>query len=104
MQPSDVILHASTHQRYSAGDSNFANAQAQKNVREPVEFRPGEDFVVVTIVFRVSRTAVDTAEIAAVRDRNPQVSDLPAEFIEKGHKTLFRLDAIAQTPSFQSPK
>ncbi len=64
-------------------------------MRKPVQLRPGKNFVVVAVIFRIGGTAIDAAEIAAVRDRNAQVSDLPAEFVVKGHGTLFWLDATA---------
>src|SRR5439155_2933198 len=57
-----------------------------------------ENLVVIAIVFRVSRTAVDTAEVAAVRDGDAQVGDLAAEFVVKDHVPSHSLDAI---PSYQ---
>ena len=42
----------------------------------------------IAVIFRVSRAAVDAPEIAAVRDRNAQVGDLPSEFVEKSHATF----------------
>ena len=39
----------------------------------------------VAIIFRIGGAAVDAAEIAAIRDRDAQVGDLPAEFVVKGH-------------------
>ncbi len=70
MQPRDVILHAFADQRLAARDANFADAQSQENSRQAVEFRPGENFVVVAIIFRISRAAVHAAEVAAVGNRD----------------------------------
>ena len=50
-----------------------------KNVREAGEFGPGQNFVVIAIVFRVSGTAIDAAKIAAIGDRNTQIGNLSAE-------------------------
>jgi hypothetical protein len=43
----------------------------------------------VAVILRIGGAAIDAAEVAAVRDRNTQVSDLPAEFVVKGHGTYF---------------
>src|SRR5215470_16754660 len=37
------------------------------------------------VVFRGGRTAINAAKIAAVRHRNAQVGDLPAEFVNETH-------------------
>src|SRR5580658_1747606 len=96
----DVIFHARAHQRLSAGDAYFANAETQKNVRQTVQLRPGENFVMVAVILGVGRATVHAAEIAAVRDRDAQVGDLPPEFVEKSHNKYFRLDVTAaKTPA-----
>jgi hypothetical protein len=41
---------------------------------------------VVAIIFRVSRTAIDAPEVAAVGYRNTQVGNLAPEFVVKGHE------------------
>jgi hypothetical protein len=51
----------------------------------------------VAVILRIGGAAIDAAEVAAVRDRNTQVSDLPAEFVVKGHGTYFWL---ARPPEF----
>src|SRR5580704_15100766 len=85
VKPRDVILDAFTNQRLTASDANFANAEAQKNARQAVELGPGENFVVISIIFRVSGAAIDAAKIAAVGDGDAEVGDLAAEFVVKGH-------------------
>src|SRR5271163_2477772 len=89
VKPRDEVFHANADQRLSARDSYLANAKAQKDVREAVQLRPGENFIVVAVILGVGGAAVYAAEIAAVRDRNAQVRDLPAEFVLEGHHTLF---------------
>src|ERR1700676_5300420 len=88
MQPSDVFFHASANQRLSTRYANLANPQAQENSREPVQFWPGKNLVVIAVVFRIGRSAVHAAEVAAVRNRDAQVRNLPAEFIVKGHEVV----------------
>src|SRR6266850_787421 len=89
----DVVLDAFADERLAAGDADFADAKAEENHGETVELRPGENFVVIAVVFRVGGAAVDAAKIAAVRDGDAQVGDLAAEFVEKGHGPLCLLDA-----------
>src|ERR1700732_3952057 len=89
----NVIFHTCTHQRLSAGNAYLTNAEAQKNVAQPVQLGPGENFAMLAVVFWVRRAAVHAAEIAAVGNRNAQVGDLPAEFVLKGHGLFFWLDA-----------
>jgi len=63
----------------------ICECQAEEDRGETVELRPGENFVVIAVVFRVGGAAVYTAEIAAVRDGDAQVRDLAAEFVVKSH-------------------
>src|SRR5260370_12843788 len=93
VETSDVVLDAFADERLAAGDADFADAKAEKDLGETVELGPGENFVVIAVVFRVSRAAVDTAKIAAVRDGDAQVGDLAAEFVVKGHGPCCLLDA-----------
>src|SRR5579859_2153806 len=99
MEPRNVILDAGADQRFAASDANLANAEAQKNVREPVQFGPGKNFVMVAVILGIGGAAVHAAEVAAVRDRDAQVGDLPTEFVVKGHGTFFCLDTTARIPS-----
>src|ERR1700719_1665902 len=85
MQPRDVILHTFANERLAAGDANFANPQAQENARQAVQLGPGENLSVVAVIFRVGRTAVHAAEVAAVGNRDTQVRNLAAEFVVKVH-------------------
>src|SRR6266852_505894 len=85
METRDVVFNAVADERLTAGDSNFANAEMQEDASEAVELGPGEDFIVVAIVFRVGGAAIDAAEVTAIRDGNAQVGNLPAEFVVKGH-------------------
>src|SRR5207244_13469449 len=71
------------------------NGQAEEGPGQRVEFRAGENFVVVAVGFGIGRAAVDTAEVAAVRDGDAQVGDLAAEFVMKDHTLSHSLDAAA---------
>lgn len=87
MEACDVIFDAIADERLTASDANFPNAEVQEDAGKAVELRPREDFVVVAIVFRVGRAAVNAAKIAAIRDGDAQVGDLPAEFVVKDHNS-----------------
>ena len=85
VQAGDVVFDAFANQRLTAGDADFADAERDEDAREPIEFRPGENLVVIAVVFRIGGTAVDAAKIAAVGDRDAQVGDLAAEFVVERH-------------------
>src|ERR1700745_1567428 len=57
VETSDEVLNAIPNERSPASDTNFANAQTEEDRGEAVEFGPGENFVVITVVFRVGRAA-----------------------------------------------
>ena len=80
-QPRDEILDAGAHQRLAARDANLANAHADEDARQALVFVPCEQLGRRHVRFRIGRAAIDAAEIAAVRDRDPQVGDLAAEFV-----------------------
>ena len=46
----------------------------------------------IAIIFRVGGAAVHATEIAAIRDRDAQVGDLPSEFVVKRHVFKIRID------------
>src|SRR5467141_903750 len=98
----DVVLDAFADERFAAGDADFAYSKAKENPGDTVELGPGEDFIVVAIVFRVGGAAVDAAEIAAVRDGDAQVGDLPAEFVVKGHGLPQYFDAAPRVSGARS--
>ena len=94
VETSDKVLNAIANERLATGDAYFADAEAEKDRGKPVEFWPGENFVVIAIVFRVGRAAINAPEVAAIRDGDAQVGDLAAEFVVKGHGPLHLLDAV----------
>src|SRR6202007_386552 len=59
MEAREEVFEAVAHERFAAGDANFADAQANEDPRKTVEFGPGKDFVVVAIVLRIGRAAID---------------------------------------------
>src|ERR1700704_662533 len=79
------LFHAGPHQRLATRNTHFADTQALKNTRDPIKLRPRQYFVVIAIVFRVRRAAVHAAKITTVRDGDPQIGDLPSEFVVKRH-------------------
>src|SRR5207245_952437 len=85
VEAGDIFLNTFADERFAAGNADFANAKAEEDRGKPVEFWPGENFVMIAVVFRVGRAAVDAPEVAAIRDGDAQVSDLAAEFVVKGH-------------------
>src|SRR5260370_39188935 len=94
VEPSDVALDSIADQRLPAGDTYFADTQAEEDLGETVELGPGENFVVIAVVFRVGGAAVDATEIATVRDGDAQIGNLTAEFVVKGHSPWCLLDAV----------
>ena len=82
--------------RWMRHNADFADAKVEEDSGQAVELGPGENFVVIAIVFRVGGTAVDATEIAAVSDRNSEVGDLAAETVVKGHLGLPKLDASTE--------
>src|SRR5579872_349243 len=84
-QAADEFLYSGANQRFAAGNANLANAKTQKNAGKTFELRPGEDFIVSTIVLGVRGTAIDAAKVAAVGHRNAEIGDLPPEFVVQGH-------------------
>jgi len=85
METSNVVLDTIADERLAAGDADFADAQAQEDAGETVELRPGENFAVIAVVFRVGGAAVHATEIAPIRDGDAEIGDLTAEFVVKGH-------------------
>src|SRR5215468_1994307 len=73
------------NQRLAAGDAHLLNAKVNKNARQAFEFAPGKNLLVLAVVFRVSGTAIDTPEIAAVGDRDSQVGNMASELVMKSH-------------------
>src|SRR5258708_10263686 len=85
MLPRDVIVDAFANQRLATRDANSENPEAQENAGQAVQLGLGKNLVVVEIIFRIGRTAVHAAEVAAVGNRDTQVRNLAAEFVVKGH-------------------
>jgi len=84
---------AAAHQRLAPRNAHLGDAEAHKDARQALEFVPGKNLIVVAVVFRVGGTAIDTAEIAAVGDRDAQVFDLASELVVETH-----LSAINKKP------
>ncbi len=55
-------------------------------------FVPVEQMLGGHVLFRIGRTAIDAAEVAAVGDRDPEVGDLAAEFVSKRHEVIRRCE------------
>src|SRR2546427_5159024 len=93
VETSDVVLDTFADERLAAGDADFADAQAQEDLGQTVQLGPRENFIVIAVVFRVGGPAVDTTEVATVRDGDAQVGDLAAEFVAKCHGPFCFFDA-----------
>ena len=61
---------------------------ADENADHAFVFVPVEQMLGGHVLFRIGRTAIDAAEVAAVGDGDPEVGDLAAEFVSKRHDKL----------------
>jgi len=79
------ILDAGADERLAARDANLANAHADENADEALVLLPLEQLVARHVIFVIGGTAIDAAKIAAVGDRDTQVGDGAAEFVDEWH-------------------
>ena len=91
----DEIFHAGADGGFAASHAHFFDAERFEHAREAIELRPGQDFVMLAIIFRVGGAAVHATEIAAIGDRDAQVGDLPAEFVVKRH-VCFKVTSLVK--------
>src|SRR6266436_5047370 len=49
METRDVVFDTFADERLAASDADFANAQTEEDLGKPVEFGPGENFVVIAV-------------------------------------------------------
>ena len=73
--------HVAPHQRFAAGEAQLANPLAYESAAQPVQLFQAED-----VLLRQERHllghAVNAAEVAPVRDRNPEVGDRATKRID----------------------
>ncbi len=85
----DQDLEIATQQRLSAGDPELLHAELHEHARDPLDLLEREELAArqepVVVPEDLLRHAVDAAEVAAVRDGDPQVANRPAEGVEDGH-------------------
>src|SRR6267154_1021554 len=86
MQPRNVVLYALANQRLATGYTNFSYAQAHEDSRQAIQLGPGQNLIVIAIIFRIGRAAIHAAEIAAVGHRDAQVGNLAPEFVVQEHQ------------------
>src|SRR6266481_2277256 len=86
MQPCNVLFYALPNQRLASGNTNFSYSEAHEDSRQAIQLRPGQNLIVIAIIFRIGRAAIDAAEIAAVGHRDAQVGNLAPEFVVQEHQ------------------
>src|SRR5260221_6215565 len=74
------------NQRFAAGDAHFLDAKTHKDARQAFELWPGQNLIVLAVIFGVGGAAIDAAEVAAVGDRDAEVGDLASELVVKRHQ------------------
>jgi len=80
----DQRHHVASDQRFAAGQPQFPHTLGDEGRAKPVELFEREQ-VGLGQECHVFRHAIEAAQIAAVGDRNPQITDGPAEWV--GHRT-----------------
>ena len=76
-------------QRLAARDPDPAHAEHRKHARETHDFLELQDVLARQPHVLLLRHAVLAAEVAAIRDRDPQAAERPRKAIEKGHAQLW---------------
>ena len=69
------------HQRLAAGQAQLAHAEPHEGAAQPVELLERQDLG-LRQEGHVFGHAIDAAEVAAIRDRDAQVADMPAEGVD----------------------
>ena len=85
-EPLDQHLEVAAQERLAAGDPDLLDAVGDEGAREPLDLLEGEQLLAVHEAVAAAedllRHAVDAAEVAAVRDRDAQVAERPAQGVE----------------------
>jgi hypothetical protein len=93
--PGDVGKHAHqhrelpAHQRLAAGEAHLLHAEAREDAYQPGDLLEGEQLRArqegVVAAEELAWHAVDTAEVASVRDADPQVAQRASTRVEWEH-------------------
>ena len=75
--------HVLAHQRLAAGQPELAHPHPHEGAAQPVQLLQGQDLRLGQ-EGHVFRHAIDAAEVAAVRHRDPKVGDGPPEGVDDG--------------------
>ena len=78
------LVQLGPHQGLAAGEANMGDAQGGKLFHQPGDLFIGEDGAVGQTLHARLRHAVDAAEVAAVRNGNPQIMDFPLKLVQHG--------------------
>ena len=88
-QPGDQELEVAPEKRLAARDAELLHAEVDEHARDALDLLERQELATrqeaVLVAEDLLRHAVDAAEVAAVRDRDPQVANRPAEGVEDGH-------------------
>jgi hypothetical protein len=86
-QESDEHIEVAPQERLAARQADLLDAEREEHVDEPRQLLEREDVGARQPHVLLLRHAVGAAQVAAVRDREPQVAERPAEAIEGRHRT-----------------
>ena len=83
-ETADQVHQTAPHERFAAGQAEFRDTLGGRNGGEALDLVEGEDVSAILQLDRPVGHAVDTAHVAAVRDRDPEVVDAAPECVD-GH-------------------
>ena len=89
-EPGDQQLEVAAEEWLAAGDAELAHTEVDEHARDALDLLEREELTArqesILVAEDLLRHAVDAAEVAAVRDRDPKIPDGPAERIGDGHR------------------
>ena len=78
------LVELGPHQGFAAGETNMGDAQGGELLHQPGDLFIGENGAVGETLHARLRHTVDAPEVAAVRDGNPQIVDVPLKLVQHG--------------------
>jgi hypothetical protein len=88
-EPCDQDLEIAAEERLAAGDPHLLHTVCHERPRHAVDLFEGQELLAVHEAVPAAEHllghAIDAAEVAAVRDRDPQVAERAAERVERVH-------------------
>ena len=86
-QPLQEFSHSAPQERFAAGDAQLADPAADEGADDAVEFGQSQELIFaqenVVVVENLRRHAVGATQIAAIRERNAQITHRAGEKIER---------------------